>query len=57
MIGPVIDPRVKEPRERPGDRIKTGEIRPLVTIAEMTGKSEICSVITSVMLPCHDVSM
>jgi hypothetical protein len=55
VLVPAIGAGVEEPCQLAGCGIHTREIRPLVTITEMTGEGEVRLVVTPAMLLRHDV--
>ncbi len=55
MLVPGIGTGIEEACQLTGCGVHTREIRPLVTITEMTGEREVRFVVTPVMLLHHDV--
>ncbi len=52
---PVIGPGVEEACQFTVFRVYARDVRPLVTIADMTGEGEVKVVVAPMMLPRHDV--
>jgi len=55
VLVPGIGTGVEETCQLTGCGIYTREVRPLVTITEMTGEREVRLVVAPVMLLCYDV--
>jgi hypothetical protein len=55
VLIPLVLARVKQPDKRAAFRVKAGQVRPLVQIAVVTGKSEVSSVVASAMLTSDDM--
>jgi hypothetical protein len=52
---PAIGAGVEEVCQLTGFRVYARKVRPLVTIAEMTGEGEVRFVVAPMMVPRHDV--
>ncbi len=54
-MAPGVGARVKKSGQFAGVRVETREVRPLVTVAEMTSQGKVCIIVAAVVLAGNNV--